>query len=1598
MWVLGQPSDLSGCGSSSYVSFGGLSFFADNGCVGGAALRLADATGSRAEAPNQLAGLNDSIWHQVAYTYDAAAKVVALYVDGVAVSTTAGVTLTGTAAPLRVTFGGAFDELAVFGAALSPGRLAAHFTAGQTTTTACAATPATPYEKSVLADSPSRLYALDELNGSRVAMDASGGCFNGSRASAAVTTTGAFVSGDFALRADPGGNGLKASSAGLPSATESRTVELWVKGDLVGTTCGSASYLKLNGLSFFVDNGCVGGGALRLADANGTQAAVPDQLATLTDDAWHQVAYSYDAGTHTVQFFVDGVAAGTTTGVTFTSSAAPLETTYAGTVDDVSVFPAVLSPARMAAHYTAGLNAGPACATAPATGYANAVTSDGPVRYYSLDEASGSRVALDLSGGCLNGSRASASTSVQGAMTDDLALQGTPGGDGLTASAAGLPTAAQSQTVELWVKGTLAGTICGSASYLKVNGLALYADNGCVGGAALRLGDSNGSRAEAPNQLAGLTDGKWHQVAYTFDAADNTVVFYVDGAAVGTSTGVTLSGTPAPLRTTYNGGIDDVSIYPKALSAARINDHYGRALAGVSGALVDGAVVYSGHGAAGSRVQACRDSVNCTTTVTDGAGAYHLTLAPGSYGVTAYPPQSGEASGGSPTTVPLVVGDDQAHQTLDITLPVPQLPPGASLTSPSMGTQTGVPVVFWGEPSTLTLTGCANGRGLVYLQAPDTATGRVSRRFFPLHEVPAGSGKYVATIPPLAPMHGTAHVVPYIDCAKRPSFTPTGGDSTGGTPVVVAVPDDTTVSGFSFGGRSATFHRNQPHVYVVTSPPGTGDVPFVVTFTDGTSRTLGTFHYSHVTAVSPGSKAGDVVSVTGTGFTPDTQVFVGPNLAKVTYVSPTRVDVTLPPSTGNGRVMVESGGGGALGPQITYESVDGFIEYLQTGVTLSNMWGYTVDLAYGDGLSAEAGSDIFMTALEAFIEGGIGGGVDGGLLVGEIALAPETLPLLVMAVVAGILITDLLHEALKSFDEKIDPSGTVVDSRGTPVGGATVTLLSKNATGDFEAVPDGSDRISPTDNPETTGAGGAFHWDAVAGTYQVAATSDQCRTTAGQPASASTESFVIPPPKMGIVLALPCTGPAAPRPVVTAVNPVAVPEPGGTAIAVTGTDLSGTTAVTVGGKTATFAVLSPYALSVTAPAGTSTAHVVVTTASGTSTASDADVVRYLGAASTASASTVTAAASKNPAPYGAATTVTATVTREAGDPAPTGTVTVSENNVELSTAGLDAGGKSVLSLPVLSVGAHTLLVAYSGDGLTQPSQTTVAITVGKATPVVTVTADKVPSYGDPVTLTAVVDGVGGGTAVTGQITFTEGGKTLGRVALGGTGRAGLTVPALTVGTHTITATYDGDTTYASAAAPISLAVAPARTTTVLTAGPSPVRERAPVTLQARVTSPAGTPVGSVTFADDGVLLGRKAVSGNGTASLVVPGLNAGTHHLTAGFVARSPYASSSGTAVLEVSGRQLSLSATNTHPKSGQSVTLTGRATGSWPSGTHLKISAFHGHEHTLIPCGSTTACTAKVAHSRGTWTYVLVAVDRGGRPTQASKPVEVTWYVPVRR
>ena len=196
----------------------------------------------------------------------------------------------------------------------------------------------------------------------------------------------------------------------------------------------------------------------------------------------------------------------------------------------------------------------------------------------------------------------------------------------------------------------------------------------------------------------------------------------------------------------------------------------------------------------------------------------------------------------------------------------------------------------------------------------------------------------------------------------------------------------------------------------------------------------------------------------------------------------------------------------------------------------------------------------------------------------------------------------------------IDPSGTVLDTNGNPVSGATATILRSDAwNGPFTPVDVAAPGIEPAVNPETTGTDGAFHWDVDSGFYEVQAAAPGC-TAAGDDAqsTATAGPYPVPPPQVGLTITLACPNePAAPVPSVTSLSENTGPPGGGTTVTMLGSGFTPSSRVMFGASaSSTVTYLSPEALIAVSPPGQGPVNVVVQTAGGNSATSSADQFFY----------------------------------------------------------------------------------------------------------------------------------------------------------------------------------------------------------------------------------------------------------------------------------------------------------------------------------------------------------------------------------------------------
>lgn len=193
------------------------------------------------------------------------------------------------------------------------------------------------------------------------------------------------------------------------------------------------------------------------------------------------------------------------------------------------------------------------------------------------------------------------------------------------------------------------------------------------------------------------------------------------------------------------------------------------------------------------------------------------------------------------------------------------------------------------------------------------------------------------------------------------------------------------------------------------------------------------------------------------------------------------------------------------------------------------------------------------------------------------------------------------------------------------------------------------------------------------------------------------------------------------------------------------------------------------------------------------------------------------------------------------------------------------------------------------------------VEVAKTASTTTVSAPATATEGGNVTVSATV----APSAATGTVQFQDGGVNLGSpVAVSG-GSASTTISAIAAGSHSITAVYSGDSTYASStssAATITVAGAPKSTTLALTAVSATGQASDSVVYTATVTPSAAT--GSVAFSaqlagGSSVALGTVPVSG-GVATVTKGGLPAGAWTITAAFTGTGVYQPSTATASLSL--------------------------------------------------------------------------------------------------
>jgi PKD repeat protein len=229
--------------------------------------------------------------------------------------------------------------------------------------------------------------------------------------------------------------------------------------------------------------------------------------------------------------------------------------------------------------------------SAPSSDYAETVLQDDATNFWRLGEAAGSTTSYDWASGADLSVPSAVRLGGAGAITGDANRSATFQNSASSRLVSPQNIAGPDTfTVEAWIKGTGTGRIVGFGNNNTATGTStatdrlLYVDSG----GRLTFGVNNGSRAtlRSPGRV---NNGTWHHVAGSL--GPDGMRLFVDGVRVGSRTDVTtgqafngywrigadtLSNWPNRplLGDRFAGAVDDVAIYPTALSTATVLDHY----------------------------------------------------------------------------------------------------------------------------------------------------------------------------------------------------------------------------------------------------------------------------------------------------------------------------------------------------------------------------------------------------------------------------------------------------------------------------------------------------------------------------------------------------------------------------------------------------------------------------------------------------------------------------------------------------------------------------------------------------------------------------------------------------------------------------------------------------------------------------------------------------------------------------------------------------------------------------------------------------------------------------------------------------------------
>jgi len=251
------------------------------------------------------------------------------------------------------------------------------------------------------------------------------------------------------------------------------------------------------------------------------------------------------------------------------------------------------------------------------------------------------------------------------------------------------------------------------------------------------------------------------------------------------------------------------------------------------------------------------------------------------------------------------------------------------------------------------------------------------------------------------------------------------------------------------------------------------------------------------------------------------------------------------------------------------------------------------------------------------------------------------------------------------------------------------------------------------------------------------------------------------------------------------------------------------------------------------------------------------------------------------------------------------------------------------ALPASTAGQHSLVARTPATAMSTASDSP-ATTLAVQQRTTTTTLSASPTTAGATQIVTLSANVAGGLNAGGTVTFRDGTTALGIVPLSGT-QAALATSFTTAGSHSLTATYDGDTNNtASTSAAVNETITPTTvTTTALAVSPLSITAGSTTNLVATITG--NSPIGTVVFSEGSTVLGA-ATAFNGQATLSPAFGVVGSHAVTASYWGDTANgASTSAPATLTVTQRPTSttLSSTLSTANQGQQIPVTATINGA---------------------------------------------------------------------